>query len=44
MYIDDCLKGTQDIMNSGILEPINLGSNELTTIDGLVDTVEEIAA
>ena len=43
MYIDDCLKGTQDIMNSGILEPINLGSNELTTIDGLVDTVEEIA-
>ena len=43
MYIDDCLKGTQDIMNSGILEPINLGSNESTTIDGLVDTVEEIA-
>ena len=29
MYIDDCLKGTQDIMNSGILEPINLGSNEV---------------
>ena len=44
MYIDDCLKGTQDVMNSGILEPINLGSNELTTIDGLVDTVEEIAS
>jgi GDP-D-mannose 3', 5'-epimerase len=27
MYIDDCLKGTQAIMNSDILEPINLGSN-----------------
>ena len=43
MYIDDCLKGTQDIMHSDILEPINLGSNELTTIDGLVDLVEDIA-
>ena len=43
MYIDDCLKGSQDIMHSDILEPINLGSNELTTINGLVDIVEEIA-
>ncbi|PYK98882.1 MAG: NAD-dependent dehydratase, partial [Verrucomicrobia bacterium] len=37
MYIDDCLKGTQAIMHSDILEPINLGSNELVTINGLVD-------
>src|SRR5438477_627294 len=44
MYIDDCLKGTQAILASEILEPINLGSNELTTINGLVDMVEEIAA
>src|SRR5216684_5405325 len=29
MYIDDCLKGTQAIMSSDILEPINLGSNAL---------------
>lgn len=43
MYIDDCVKGTQDILNSDILEPINLGSDELTTINGLVDIVEEIA-
>ncbi len=43
MYIDDCLKGTQDILHSDILEPINLGSSELTTINGLVDIVEEIA-
>jgi nucleoside-diphosphate-sugar epimerase len=43
MYIDDCLKGTQDILHSDIMEPINLGSNELTTINGLVDIVEEIA-
>ena len=43
MYIDDCLKGTQDIMASDIIESINLGSNELVTIDGLVDIVEDIA-
>jgi len=43
MYIDDCLRGTQSIMASDILEPINLGSSELTTINGLVDMVEEIA-
>jgi GDP-D-mannose 3',5'-epimerase len=43
MYIDDCLKGTKAILASDILEPINLGSNELVTINGLVDIVEEIA-
>src|SRR5215475_5651754 len=40
MYIDDCLKGTQMIMASNILEPINLGSNELVSINQLVDIVE----
>ena len=43
MYIDDCLKGTQAILASDILEPINLGSSEIVTINGLVDIVEEIA-
>jgi GDP-D-mannose 3', 5'-epimerase len=43
MYIDDCLKGTKAITHSDILEPINLGSNELVTINGLVDIVEDIA-
>ena len=43
MYIDDCLKGTQAILNSDILEPINLGSSEIVTINGLVDLVEDIA-
>jgi len=43
MYIDDCLKGTQAIMASDIIEPINLGSSELVTINQLVDIVEEIA-
>jgi GDP-D-mannose 3',5'-epimerase len=43
MYIDDCLKGTQAILASDILEPINLGSSELVSINQLVDIVEEIA-
>ena len=43
MYIDDCVKGTQSIMNSEIDEPINLGSSELVSINRLVDLVEEIA-
>src|SRR5437773_6307093 len=43
MDIDDCLKGTQAILNSDIVEPINLGSDELVTINGLVDIVESIA-
>jgi nucleoside-diphosphate-sugar epimerase len=43
MFIDDCVKGTQMIMHADIEEPINLGSNELVTINGLVDIIEDIA-
>ena len=43
MYIDDCVHGILAIMDSDILEPINLGSDELITIDGLATMVEEIA-
>jgi GDP-D-mannose 3',5'-epimerase len=43
MYVDDCLVGTTKIMESDILDPINLGSSELVTINQLVDVVEEIA-
>ena len=43
MYIDDCVKGVKAIMDSDILEPINLGSDELITINGLADMVEDIA-
>jgi nucleoside-diphosphate-sugar epimerase len=44
MYIDDCLEGVQKIMNSQILEPINLGSAEAVSINRLVDLVEDIAS
>jgi GDP-D-mannose 3',5'-epimerase len=42
-YIDDCIYGTQAIMNSGIVQPINLGSAEMVSINQLVDVVEDIA-
>ena len=43
MFIDDCIKGIQDIMYSNIIEPLNLGSSEMVSINQLVDIVEEIA-
>jgi GDP-D-mannose 3',5'-epimerase len=43
MYIDDCTKGTQMIAESEIHEPLNLGSDELVTINQLVDIAEDIA-
>ena len=43
MYIDDCLKGIDLIMDSDIVVPINLGSSEAVTINQLVDLAEEFA-
>jgi len=43
MYIDDCVEGIHKIFDSEIHEPINLGSNELVTINQLVNIVEECA-
>lgn len=43
MYIDDCVYGIKKIMYSDIIEPLNLGSDEMVSINQLVDIVEEIA-
>jgi GDP-D-mannose 3',5'-epimerase len=43
MYIDDCIHGIKAITDSDILEPVNLGSSELVSINQLVDIVEDIA-
>jgi nucleoside-diphosphate-sugar epimerase len=42
-YITDGLRGTRLLMDSGVDEPLNIGSSQLVTINGLVDIVEEIA-
>jgi nucleoside-diphosphate-sugar epimerase len=43
MYIDDCIKGSTEIMESDIREPLNLGSAEMVSINQLVDIAEGIA-
>jgi GDP-D-mannose 3', 5'-epimerase len=43
MFIDDCLYGTCALMESDIVEPINIGSSEMVTINQLVDITEELA-
>jgi nucleoside-diphosphate-sugar epimerase len=43
MYVDDCVEGAQRLLASEVAEPLNVGSDELVTIDELVDLVEEFA-
>jgi nucleoside-diphosphate-sugar epimerase len=42
-YIDDCLEGTLRLSASDVTEPLNIGSDQLVTINQLVDIVEGIA-
>lgn len=42
MYIDDCLHGVHLLTQSDVIEPLNLGSDELVTVNQLVDIVEDI--
>lgn len=43
MYIDDCLEGTMRILQGDCREPLNLGSDELVTINQMVSIVENFA-
>ena len=43
MYIDDCVEGIHRIMRSDYPHPLNLGTDELVTINQLVDLVAETA-
>ena len=43
MYVDDCVKGTKMLMDSDIEEPLNIGSAELVSINGLIDIISDIA-
>jgi nucleoside-diphosphate-sugar epimerase len=43
MYVDDCTEGIDRIAHSDVVDPINLGSAELVSINHLVDVVEDIA-
>lgn len=43
LYVDECLEGVTRLMRSSFDEPLNIGSDEMVTINGLVDIVCSIA-
>ena len=43
LYIDECLEGMRRFMDSTFLGPVNLGSDEMVTINGLAEMVMSIA-
>ena len=43
LYIDECVEGVRRLVESDCREPVNVGSEEMVTINQLVETVAEIA-
>ena len=43
MWIDDCIRGTLEVMGGDYRDPVNLGSAETVSINELIDIVEDIA-
>lgn len=43
LFISECLEGTMRLMRSEVAEPLNIGSEELVTIDELADSIIEIS-
>ena len=43
LYIDECIEATRRLMDSDFLGPVNIGSEEMVTINQLVDTVAKVA-
>ena len=43
LYIDECLEGTTRLLRSGFTGPVNIGSDEMVTINQLVTLVADIA-
>jgi GDP-D-mannose 3',5'-epimerase len=43
LYIDECLEGIRRLMDSNFQGPVNIGSEEMVTINQLVDIVSQIA-
>jgi len=43
LYIDECLKGIRGLMDSDFTGPVNIGSEEMVSINGLAEMIMEIA-
>jgi len=43
LYIDECIEATRRLMNSTFLGPVNIGSEEMVTINTLADTAAKVS-
>jgi len=43
LFIDECIEATRRLMKSNFTEPINIGSEEMVTINQLIDIVSEVS-
>jgi len=43
LFIDECIEATRRLMDSDFLGPVNIGSEEMVTINQLVDTAAKVA-
>lgn len=43
LYIDECLKGVRKLMNSNFTGPVNIGSEEMVSLNQLAEMVMKIA-
>jgi GDP-D-mannose 3',5'-epimerase len=43
LYVDECIEGTLRLMRSDFAGPVNIGSEEMVTINQLADVVADIA-
>ena len=43
LYIDECVEGVLRLMNSDYAQPVNIGSDEMVTINQLVDIAASVA-
>ena len=43
LYIDECIEATRRLMDSDFIGPVNIGSEEMVTINELVDTAAKVS-
>jgi len=43
LFIDECIEATRRMMDSDFIGPVNIGSEEMVTINQLVDTAAKVA-
>ena len=43
LFIDECIEATRRLMDSDFMGPVNIGSEEMVTINQLVDTAARVA-